>query len=48
MKNENIQSLLQTHFSKKSSIAIQRTGNIFYSYDRVSSKDQMVNGNSLV
>ena len=48
MKNENIQSLLQNHFSKKSSIAIQRTGNIFYSYDRVSSKDQMVNGNSLV
>ena len=48
MKNNNIQDLLQTHFGKVSSIAQQRTGNIFYSYDRVSSKDQMVNGNSLV
>ena len=44
----NITELLQQHFSKESSTTAQRSGNIFYSYDRVSSKDQMVNGNSLV
>jgi len=48
MKLNSIQELLLQHFTKASSIVTQRTGNIFYSYDRVSSKDQMVNGNSLV
>ncbi len=48
MKSESIQELLQLHFGKATSIISQRMGNIFYSYDRVSSKDQMVNGNSLV
>jgi len=48
MKSDNIYELLQQHFGKVSSIAPQRIGNIFYSYDRVSSKDQMINGNSLV
>ena len=48
MKSDNIYELLQQHFGKVSSITPQRIGNIFYSYDRVSSKDQMINGNSLV
>ena len=48
MKSDTIQELLQQHFGKVSSITSQRTGNIFFSYDRVSSKDQMINGNSLV
>ena len=48
MKSNNMLELLHQHFGKESTIAAQRSGNIFYSYDRVSSKDQMVNGNSLV
>lgn len=48
MKSDTIQELLQQHFGKVSSIIPLRTGNNFYSYDRVSSKDQMINGNSLV
>ena len=48
MKSKNIIELLQQNFGKESNIAIQRSGNIFFSYDRVSSKDQMLNGNSLI
>lgn len=39
--------LLNEHFGKKASIVQQRAGNNCFSYDRVSSRDQMLNGNSL-
>ncbi len=48
MKRDNVQELIKKHVSKTSTIVSQRTSNIFYSYDRVSTKDQMINGNSLV
>ena len=40
--------LLVQHFSKKSTIPLTRSGNTCVLYERVSGKDQMVNGNSLV
>ncbi len=48
MKNENFEQLLKENFTKRSSIVPYRRGNFCYSYDRVSSKEQMTNGNSLV
>jgi site-specific DNA recombinase len=46
--NNQHSDLLAKHFAKKSSILPARSGNICYGYDRVSSKYQQVNGNSLV
>jgi len=47
-KNElEIQELLTKHFAKNRGKILRRTGNISISYNRVSSKDQMENGNSL-
>ena len=46
-KYETELKLLAGQLNKKSNIVIRRTGNICVSYNRVSSKDQMVNGNSL-
>jgi hypothetical protein len=40
-------NLLDQHFGKKAILAQQQNENLFYSYDRVSSRDQMINGNSL-
>ena len=40
-------AIMMAQAAKKSSIVPRRSGNICYSYNRVSSKDQMVNGNSL-
>ena len=40
--------LLVQHFSKKSTKTLVRSGNTCVLYERVSGKDQMVNGNSLV
>jgi hypothetical protein len=40
-------NLLDQHFGKKAILAQQRNENLCYSYDRVSSRDQMINGNSL-
>ena len=48
MKNENFEQLLKEKFSKKGTLLSYRTGNFCFSYDRVSSKDQMIHGNSLV
>lgn len=48
MKNENFEQLLKEKFSKKGTLLSYRTGNFCFSYDRVSSKDQMTHGNSLV
>lgn len=48
MKTENFEQLLKEHFSKNSLKVPCRNGNQCYSYDRVSSRDQMINGNSLV
>lgn len=48
MKNGNFEQLLKENFTKSSSIVPYRKGNHCYSYDRVSSKEQMTNGNSLV
>jgi site-specific DNA recombinase len=48
MSNEQMQAeLLNCHYKKKISTIVRRDGNICVSYNRVSSKDQMVNGNSL-
>lgn len=49
MKNSHnkTRELLTENFSRKSTLVMQRNGNICYSYDRVSSRDQMINGNSL-
>ena len=46
-KDQQQLELLASKFSKKSSLVPRRTGNYCVSYNRVSSKDQMVNGNSL-
>ncbi len=47
----NNKSALEELISKKlnpvSKVVAPRTGNICYTYDRVSSRDQMINGNSL-
>ena len=43
---ENEKLLIQ-NFSKKAQLVVKREGNICFSYDRVSSRDQMINGNSL-
>ena len=48
MKNVTFEDFFKNLNSKKSNIPVMRSGNISYSYDRVSSRDQMVNGNSLV
>jgi len=48
MKNENFEQLLKEKFSKKGTLLSYRTGNFCFSYDRVSSKDQMTHGNTLV
>ncbi len=45
-KKENEKLLIQ-NFSKKAQLVVKRDGNICFSYDRVSSRDQMINGNSL-
>ena len=45
-QNENT-ALLVTHFAKASKKILRRTGSACYSYNRVSSKEQMENGNSL-
>ena len=45
-KIENEKLLIQ-NFSKKAQLVVKRDGNICFSYDRVSSRDQMINGNSL-
>ncbi len=46
-KEMEIQGLLSKHFSKNKGKTVRRTGNVSISYNRVSSKDQMENGNSL-
>ena len=48
MKNLTIEDYLKLKSSQKSTLSEVRTGNIAFSYDRVSSRDQMINGNSLV
>ena len=48
MKNGDFEQLLRENFTKSGSIVPYRRGNNAYSYDRVSSKEQMTNGNSLV
>ena len=47
MKSVKFEELLKEKFGKKSSIVSYRSGNYCYTYNRVSSKEQMVNGNSL-
>jgi len=47
IKSLEIKNVLLNHFKKVSKVTIQRSGNIVISYNRVSSKDQMENGNSL-
>lgn len=47
-KIEANEDILKANFSKKGSKVTKRTGNICFCYDRVSSRDQMINGNSLV
>ena len=44
----SLQQLLKDNFAVKSALEIKRSGNITVSYNRVSSKDQMENGNSLL
>ena len=46
-KETEIQTILVGRFSKNRGKIIRRSGNISISYNRVSSKDQMENGNSL-
>ncbi len=46
-KKTEIQTIIAGHFSKNRGKIVRRSGNISISYNRVSSKDQMENGNSL-
>ncbi|MES2431707.1 MAG: recombinase family protein [Bacteroidota bacterium] len=46
--SQTTDELMLEHFSKKTIQSNLRSGNICYSYDRVSSRDQMTNGNSLI
>src|ERR1700712_2208346 len=46
-KKSEIQIILAAHFAKKTGKVVRRSGNTSISYNRVSSKDQMENGNSL-
>ena len=46
-KEMEIQEILSKHFAKNKGKTLRRTGNVSISYNRVSSKDQMENGNSL-
>jgi len=46
-KNEDNFEIIQEQFGRKSDANKRRAGNICVSYNRASSKDQMVNGNSL-
>jgi hypothetical protein len=48
MNNLNSKELLLQHIGKRPIQQTIREGNICVSYDRVSSKDQMTKGNSLV
>ena len=48
IKKSETEELLIKYFSKKSSLTVMRLGNICVSYDRVSSRDQMLKGNSLI
>lgn len=46
-KSNDLKDQLVKHFAEKSNAAVQRTGNMVCSYNRVSSKEQMEKGNSL-
>ena len=47
LENEKELAEIASRLAKKSSAVLRRKGNICVSYNRVSSKEQMVNGNSL-
>lgn len=47
MTSKTTGEIMNEHFGKKAKLLQQRAGNVCYSYDRVSSRDQMINGNSL-
>ena len=50
MKTSNkfaLEELMAKRLNPVSKVVTPRAGNICYTYDRVSSKDQMINGNSL-